>query len=135
MSSNFTIVYWNGIQTIAPRGKLSPPPRLGLRFQSRLALVLGLAGSQTIAPEKNWILVRVRLWVKISFGVEEAIFLGGNCPGTYRNTWLGNTNYNFCYSANMLNIRSRGSDRAQQWIAWYNMLIKFSKQVVNTFNS
>ena len=25
----------------------------------------------------------------------------------YRNIWLGNTFYNFCYAANMLNIRSR----------------------------
>ena len=52
------------IQTIAPR--------LGLGFQSRLRLVLGLGGNQTIAPEENCSLVRV--WVKVSFGV------GGNFP-------------------------------------------------------
>ena len=35
----------------------------------------------------------------------------------------------------MLNIRSRGFDRAQYCVLdlWWNMLIKFSKQVVNTF--
>ena len=27
------------------------------------------------------------------------------------NTWLGNTYYNFCCSANVLNIRPRGFDR------------------------
>ena len=134
MSSNFTIVYWNGIQTIAPRGKLSPPP-VRVEVSVKVSVSFGVGGQPDNCPGKKLNLVRVRLWVKISFGVEGAIFLGGNCPGTYRNTWLGNTNYNFCYSANMLNIRSRGSDRAQQWIAWYNMLIKFSKQVVNTFNS
>ena len=31
----------------------------------------------------------------------------------YKIIWLGNTYYNFCYSANMLNIRSRRFDRAQ----------------------
>ena len=36
--------------------------------------------------------------------------------------------YNFRYLANMLKIRSRGKDRAQ-----YFMLIKFSKQTVNSF--
>ena len=42
--------------------------------------------------------------------------------------------YNFCYSGNMLNIRSRGFDRAQYILLdmWWNMLIKFSKQTANT---
>ena len=31
----------------------------------------------------------------------------------YRNIWLGNTYYNLCYSVNIMNIRSRGFDRAQ----------------------
>ena len=59
MSSNFTIVYMNGIRTIAPRGKLPPPPPPGegLRaarqlpwkkiepwFRFGLKLVLGLRG-------------------------------------------------------------------------------------------
>ena len=52
-----------------------------------------------------------------------------------RNIWLGNTYYNFCYSANILNIRSCGFDRTEYYIAWYmgNMFIKFSKQKANTF--
>ena len=38
----------------------------------------------------------------------------------YRNTWLGKMYYariNFCYSTNMLNTRSRGSDRVQYCVA------------------
>ena len=35
----------------------------------------------------------------------------------YRNIWLGNTYYNFCYSANILNMRSRGFDHLQYCIA------------------
>ena len=68
---------------------LPPPPRkiaprLGLEFWSRLGLVLGLGGNQTIALEKNWPLVRVRVWVWVSFGVErqfslEAIVLEPFC--------------------------------------------------------
>ena len=48
--------------------------RLCLGFRSRLGLVLGLGGNQTIAPEKNLPLVRVRVWVWVSFG------FGGNFP-------------------------------------------------------
>ena len=53
----------------------------------------------------------------------------------YRNIWLGNTYNNFCHSANMLNIRSREFDRAQYCVfdMWWNMLIKFIKQILNTF--
>ena len=49
-------------------------PRLGLGFRSRLGLVLGLGGSKTTAPEENCLMVRVRVWVRVSFGV------GGNFP-------------------------------------------------------
>ena len=45
-------------------------PRLGLGFGSRLELVLGLRGNQTIGPEENCPLVRVRVWVRVSFRVE-----------------------------------------------------------------
>ena len=52
-------------------------PQLGLGFWSRLGLVLGLGwGNQTIAPEENSTLVRVKVWVKVSLGVGG----GGNCP-------------------------------------------------------
>ena len=53
----------------------------------------------------------------------------------YKNICLGNTYYNFCYSASMLNIRSRGFDRDNTVLLdiWSNMLIKFSKQIASTF--
>ena len=35
----------------------------------------------------------------------------------YRKTWLGNMYFNFNYSANMLNIGSRGFNRAQYCVA------------------
>ena len=44
-------------------------PRLGLGFGSRLELVLGLGCNQTSAPEENCPPVRVRGWVRVSFGV------------------------------------------------------------------
>ena len=33
--------------------------------------MLGLAGNQIIAPEKNCPPVRVRVWLRVSFGVED----------------------------------------------------------------
>ena len=59
---------WNGIRTIAPR--------LGLGFGSRLGLVLGLGGYQTIAPWGNCTPVRITVWVRVSFGVVEQFSLG-----------------------------------------------------------
>ena len=38
-------------------------------FGSRLGLVLGLGGNQTIAPEEICPPVRVKGWVRVSFGV------------------------------------------------------------------
>ena len=55
-------------------------PWLGLMFGSRLGLVLG-GGNQTIAPEENDSLVRVRVCVRVSFGTG-GIFLGVNCTRT-----------------------------------------------------
>ena len=54
-------------------GQLTPrkiAPQLGVGFGSKLWLVLWLEGNQTIAPEENCPLVRVRGWVRVSFGVE-----------------------------------------------------------------
>ena len=53
--------------------KLPPPPKkiavlLGLRFGSRLGLVLGLGGNHAIASEENCPPIRVGVWVRISFG-------------------------------------------------------------------
>ena len=56
-------------------------PQLGLGFGSRLGLVLELGGNQTITLKENCPPVRVRGWVRVSFGVG-AIFLGDNCPTT-----------------------------------------------------
>ena len=52
-----------------------------------------------------------------------------------RNTWFGNTYYNFWYSANMLNIRSCGFNHVQHCILNIRreLLIKFSKQIASTF--
>ena len=49
-----------GIRTIAPR--------LGLGFESKLGLVLGFGGNQTIVPEENCPPVRVRGWGQFSSG-------------------------------------------------------------------
>ena len=51
-------------------------PRLGLGFGSRLGLVLGLGGKQTIAPKENCPPVRVRGWIRVSFGVKGQLFSG-----------------------------------------------------------
>ena len=53
-------------------GQLPPwkiAPWLGLGFGSRLGLVLGLGVNQTTALQENSPPVRVRTWVKVSFGV------------------------------------------------------------------
>ena len=55
-----------GIQTIAPAEENCP--RLGLRSESKAWLALGLGHNQTIPPEDNCLLVRVRDWLKVSFG-------------------------------------------------------------------
>ena len=47
-------------------------PRLELGFESRLGLVLGLGGNQTIVPEENYPLVRVR----VIFGVGGQFYSG-----------------------------------------------------------
>ena len=86
--ANYTLV-----KTVS--GQLPPRkivPRLELGFQSRIGLVLGLGQNQAIAPEDNYPLVRVRVWVRISFGVGGwgwAIFLRGNCRRTGENTSVG----------------------------------------------
>ena len=50
-----------------PRRKIVP--WLGLEFVSRLGLVLGLGGNQTIATKTNWPPGIVRVWVRVSFVV------------------------------------------------------------------
>ena len=44
-------------------------PRLQLGFGSRSALVLGFGCNHTIAPEENCPPVRVRVCIRVSFGV------------------------------------------------------------------
>ena len=42
-----------------------------------------MGGNQTIAPEKKRPMYRVKVWVRVSFGVGRgAIFVGGNWPRT-----------------------------------------------------
>ena len=57
--------------------------------------------------------------------------------GYYTKTMVRKHYYNFRYQENMLNLRSRGFERAQYCIVlldiWWNMLIKFSKQITNSF--
>ena len=62
-----------GIQNVAPAEENCP--RLGLRSESKSWLALGLGRNQTIAPEDNCPPVRVKDWLKVSFGVG-----GGNFP-------------------------------------------------------
>ena len=59
-------------------------PRLGLGFGSRLELVLGLGGNQTIASKENC------PWLGLGFGLGLVLGLGGNfprgnCPRTNKN--------------------------------------------------
>ena len=70
------LVCLKGYPDNCPPRKIAP--RLGLGFRSKLGLVLGLGGggNQTIAPEKNWPLVRVRVWVRVIFEVGRKYFLG-----------------------------------------------------------
>ena len=44
-------------------------PWLGLAFGSRSGLVLVFGGEQTIASEKFFPTVRVRVWLRVSFGI------------------------------------------------------------------
>ena len=48
-------------------------PLSGLRFESRLGLVFGLGANQTIVPKENIPLVRVRVWIRVSFEVREQL--------------------------------------------------------------
>ena len=76
MKSQKNNVMW-GIRTITPRGKLPTPVRVGVWVKVRVSFRVG--GNQTIALEEKCPLVRVRVWVRVNFKVEGAIFLGDNC--------------------------------------------------------
>ena len=60
-----------------PPRKIAPSPRLGLRFRSRLGLILGLGATRQLPQRKidPWL----GLGLVLGLG---AIFLGGNCPRT-----------------------------------------------------
>ena len=52
-------------------------PLLGLGFRSRSGLILGLGRNQTFAFKEKCPSIRVRVWLRVSFGVEgEQFFLG-----------------------------------------------------------
>ena len=58
------------------------PSQLGLEFQSRLRLVLGLeGGNQTIPPRNTAPRLGLGFGLGLLLGLG-AIFLGGNCPAT-----------------------------------------------------
>ena len=49
------------------QGKLPPPVRVRVWAKGRVSFRIG--GNETIALEKNCPLVRVRGWIRVSFGV------------------------------------------------------------------
>ena len=60
-------------------GQLSPEEncptvRVGVLVKVRVSFRVG--GNHTIVPEKNWLLVRARVWVKVSLGVGGQLSLG-----------------------------------------------------------
>ena len=69
-----------GIRIIAPPSKIAP--RLEFGFGSRSGLVLGLRSNQTIAPEKSCVPVKVRVWLRVSFGVGGQFSSGAIVPET-----------------------------------------------------
>ena len=60
------------------RGAVSVKVRVSFR-------VRGGGGNQTIAPEEKCPLVRVKDWIRVSFGVGRKFSSGGNCPRTNLN--------------------------------------------------
>ena len=75
--------------------KLPPPPppeencptdRGAVSVKVRVSFrVRGGGGNQTIAPEEKCPLVRVKDWIRVSFGVGRKFSSGGNCPRTNLN--------------------------------------------------
>ena len=63
-----------------PPSKIAP--RLEFGFGSRSGLVLGLRSNQTIAPEKSCVPVKVRVWLRVSFGVGRQFSSGAIVPET-----------------------------------------------------
>ena len=57
-----------------------PPIRDGFGVKVRFSFRIG--GQPDNCPLGKLSPVRVRGWVRVSFGVRRAIFLGGNCPRT-----------------------------------------------------
>ena len=59
------------IGQLPSRGNL-PPVRVGVWVKVRVSFRVG--GNQTIVPEKSCLPVRVRIWLRVSFGVGGANF-------------------------------------------------------------
>ena len=53
---------------------MTPPPRVRVGVCVKVRISFRVGGNQTIAPEDNCSPVRVRVWVRVSFGV------GSNFP-------------------------------------------------------
>ena len=57
-----------------PPKKIVPPVRVGVLVKARVSI--RVVGNQAIAPEENCPLVRVRVWLRVSFGVGEQFSSG-----------------------------------------------------------
>ena len=94
-------------------------PRLGLGLGSRSGLVLGLDGNETIAPEKNCPEVRVRVWLRVSFGVGGQFSSGTMVLEPFRNKT------NISINNSVLRILSNIFDGSflRKWLSIYLKLL------------
>ena len=63
--------------------KICPPPLIRVGVWARRGLALGLGSNQTMAPKENCplpCLVRVRIWLQVSFGDGGQFFFGAIFP-------------------------------------------------------
>ena len=58
-----------------PPRKIAPSIRFGVWFKVSVSFRVGGGGQPDNCPKENWPPVRVRVWVRVSFGVG-----GGNFP-------------------------------------------------------
>ena len=100
-----------------PQKKIAP--RLGLGLGSRSGLVLGLDGNETIAAEKNCPPVRVRVWLRVSFGVGGQFSSGTMILEPFRNKT------NISINNSVLRILSNIFDGSflRKWLSIYLKLL------------
>ena len=73
--------------------------------------------SVQLSPERNCPSARVRVWLRVSFGVGGAIFLGDNCPRTMEN------------SATLPNVHTRNKGKNSGRFRSINKITVISVQV------